>query len=243
MSFRYFIQYSFIALIALSVLTGSKRPMLTRITINSADSLVSTWAVATDKNIKTKTGTSYFWYYNNIIHFTDGGYSGKLLHGTYVSKFPNGQLKIYGQFKYGVKEGEWKQWYANGNIKEIAEYSNGVMHGKHILYNTSNATIIKHYKHGSIHTKKNHRTTAKDTSVHKQNSGGNKHVKKTDSIDKRSRSKKSRDSLERNVERTDTTTKLKSKNRPGNKSQKDSLKHNQRNKTSHHKKADSIRRK
>ncbi len=241
MSRRYTILYAITATLAFSVLTASKRPTLTRITINSADSLVYAWCTIPKNGFKTNVEKTYFWYSNNQILHTDGSFSGKLLHGEYLCKYPNGQMKFSGQFKYGVKEGEWKQWYSNGNIKEIAEYSNGVMHGKHILYNPSNAAIIRHYKHGSIHTKKNNRTTAKDTSVHKQNSGGNKHVKKTDSIDKRSRSKKSRDSIERNVERTDTTTKLKSKNRPGNKSQKDSLKHNQRNKTSHHKKADSIR--
>ena len=38
-------------------------------------------------------------------------------------------MAFEGEFLYGKKIGKWKEYYENGNIKFIGEYSNGKRNG------------------------------------------------------------------------------------------------------------------
>src|ERR1044071_2693369 len=82
--------------------------------INCADSSVHANVVVVSEKIKVNETSVYHWYSKNTIQHTCGGYSGKLLHGTYESFYPNHNLLSKGQFSKGLKEGLWISWFANG---------------------------------------------------------------------------------------------------------------------------------
>ena len=75
---------------------------------------------------KIKNDRYYFWYLKNIIHSTQGGYSGQLLNGHYVAFYPDKNLKEQGNFKNGLKNGEWKSWNPKGDLTSVTEWNEGV---------------------------------------------------------------------------------------------------------------------
>jgi antitoxin component YwqK of YwqJK toxin-antitoxin module len=68
----------------------------------------------------------YYWYSNNQIKTTRGGYSGKLLHGFYTDFYANNSLKEQGRFKMGLKVGEWKAWSGEG-LLVVTTYKHGML--------------------------------------------------------------------------------------------------------------------
>jgi hypothetical protein len=72
-----------------------------------------------------KAALFYFWYYAGGIHCTQGGYSGKLLNGSYNEYYLSKNLKQQGVFKKGLKNGSWKSWNEDGSLKENLQWKNG----------------------------------------------------------------------------------------------------------------------
>jgi hypothetical protein len=81
-----------------------------------------------------ETDRQYFWYGSNIIHITQGGFSGRLLNGEY---YLNKNLKEQGVFNEGLKKGVWKNWDENGNLIQFYTWKDGVKDGKFTLYYNS----------------------------------------------------------------------------------------------------------
>jgi len=77
---------------------------------------------------------TYYWYHQNTINQTQGGFDGKLLEGAYVSFYLNKNLKEEGFFKNGLKEGSWKTWRENGLLIESTTFKAGVKEGKFSSY-------------------------------------------------------------------------------------------------------------
>jgi len=75
---------------------------------------------------KIKNDRYYFWYLPNIIHSTQGGYSGQLLNGHYIAYYPDKNLKEEGDFKTGLKNGEWKTWNSKGDMTSVTNWDEGV---------------------------------------------------------------------------------------------------------------------
>lgn len=73
-----------------------------------------------------KANLFYYWYSANLIHTTQGGYSGDLLNGHYNEYYPNKNLKEQGTFKKGLKNGVWKTWNKNGTINHVENWKNGI---------------------------------------------------------------------------------------------------------------------
>jgi antitoxin component YwqK of YwqJK toxin-antitoxin module len=76
---------------------------------------------------KIKNDRYYYWYLDNVIHSTQGGYNGQLLNGHYTAFYPDKNLKEEGDFKSGLKEGEWKTWNPKGDLKSVTNWRDGVM--------------------------------------------------------------------------------------------------------------------
>ena len=114
------------------------------ITISSQDGQLK-FETTNDLNpkLKPKMDRWYHWYKPHAIHKTAGGYSGRLLEGAYVDQFVDDAMREKGQFKKGLKTGEWRQWYPNGQLKEVAEYKHGVKHGDYISYDQKGNTMIQ----------------------------------------------------------------------------------------------------
>ncbi|HZY40276.1 MAG TPA: hypothetical protein VFE53_26665 [Mucilaginibacter sp.] len=79
------------------------------------------------KDPKIKNDRYYFWYLNNLIHSTQGGYNGQLLNGHYVAFYPDKNLKEQGDFKTGLKDGEWKTWNSKGDLTSVTNWNDGVL--------------------------------------------------------------------------------------------------------------------
>jgi hypothetical protein len=76
---------------------------------------------------KIKNDRYYFWYLNNVIHSTQGGYNGQLLNGHYVAFYPDKNLKEEGDFKRGLKDGEWKTWNPKGDLTSVTDWNEGIL--------------------------------------------------------------------------------------------------------------------
>ncbi len=100
------------------------------------------------------TDKKYYWYSNNQIKITQGGYSGKLLHGPYREFYFNKNLKEQGQFDMGLKVGEWNSWNIQGMLTEKTNFKKGIPEGNYYKYN-GNGSLLEEgrYLHGRIHGK------------------------------------------------------------------------------------------
>ncbi|HEY8781586.1 MAG TPA: hypothetical protein VIM16_08240 [Mucilaginibacter sp.] len=74
---------------------------------------------------KIRNDRYYYWYLNNVIHSTQGGYTGQLLNGHYVAFYPDKNLKEEGDFKRGLKDGEWKTWNRKGDLTSVTTWNEG----------------------------------------------------------------------------------------------------------------------
>src|SRR5665213_873220 len=75
---------------------------------------------------RIKNDRYYFWYLHNIIHSTQGGYSGQLLNGHYTAFYPDKNLKEEGDFKTGLKDGVWKTWNPKGDLTSVTNWDEGI---------------------------------------------------------------------------------------------------------------------
>jgi len=75
---------------------------------------------------KIKNDRYYYWYFNNIIHSTQGGFNGQLLNGHYISFYPDKNLKEEGYFKTGLKDGVWKTWNQKGDLTNVTTWNQGI---------------------------------------------------------------------------------------------------------------------
>ncbi len=76
----------------------------------------------------------YHWFKSQKLHITQGGSAGNLLHGNFQKFHVNGQLAERGEFKYGLKDGEWLTWYESGELESKQIYKKGVLNGSFSTY-------------------------------------------------------------------------------------------------------------
>jgi hypothetical protein len=91
------------------------------------------------KNLKR--GRSYYYYNLQGIHVTKGALIGKPLDKQFVKQDRNGQLIESGTFKNGLKHGEWKRWYDNGEIACIEKWKKGCGIGTKVVYDGQNEVL------------------------------------------------------------------------------------------------------
>jgi antitoxin component YwqK of YwqJK toxin-antitoxin module len=128
---------------------------------------------------KVESDKKYYWIANHEIRSTQGGYSGKLLHGLYLDYYLNNALKEQGLFNMGLKDGNWKSWTeegvllaeinfkngveegnfytytAIGQLKEAGNYKKGKIDGSLKKYITQDSTVIVKYKNGVVQNDRN----------------------------------------------------------------------------------------
>lgn len=120
----------------------------------------------------------YYWYSNNQIKITQGGYSGRLLNGNYKIFYLDRSLKEQGLFENGLKTGMWIKWSQQGKVYERANFKKGLLAGSFFRYNNlgevlesgnyqdgkmqgvwksyvkPDSIILTHYKNGLSYTPK-----------------------------------------------------------------------------------------
>lgn len=98
------------------------------------DKVVQADLVPIESDPAVETDKLYYWSSGNAIHTTQGGFSGKLLNGSYAEYYLNKNLKVRGQFKGGLKDGVWKNWNENGILTELYHWDKGERSGKFELF-------------------------------------------------------------------------------------------------------------
>ena len=103
-----------------------------------------------ERNLRFKDTVFYSWFRAQKIHHTQGQVGGDILDGPFYKYYHSGQLAEQGQYKSGLKVGEWKSWRANGTLVEIFNYADGVLHGRYSLFDeTGNRLHNGKYKRGN----------------------------------------------------------------------------------------------
>lgn len=120
--------------------------------INSKDFIEKiTIARQNPSRLKTNNLRWYYWYLNNSVHFSEGGYSGKLLQGSYISYYKNMNLRSNGNFRNGLMHGVWKSWYESGKAKSVVSWKKGVKQGCSTTYSQDgNTRIEEKYRRGLL---------------------------------------------------------------------------------------------
>ncbi len=77
-----------------------------------------------------KKNKYYFWYKAQSVMSTQGESAGVLLHGEFESFYSNGQLFEKGEFKRGLKKGEWMHWRNDGSLIFTEDWSKGELKAK-----------------------------------------------------------------------------------------------------------------
>lgn len=132
-----------------NILCCNARVSTSPVYINSPDSSVHAHVVNTASACKPQMGRRYYWYNMNTIISSEGGFSGRLLHGNYTSYFHNHNLKSQGNFENGLKHGIWINWFVNGRVKERTRYSHGLVDGHRELYDsTGHLSTRMYYRNG-----------------------------------------------------------------------------------------------
>lgn len=96
----------------------------------------------------------YAWFSGNQIHFTQGGYSGRLLDGAYMEQFNGKGLKLQGDYKKGLMDGKWKAWRMDGSLDSVLFYSSGIPNGKFERYGAAGGLLESgKYQNGKLNGK------------------------------------------------------------------------------------------
>lgn len=99
------------------------------ITLHVGDKHIVTNVLVQKQAFSPELDKLYFWYQNESIHKNKGGYSGFLLHGVYEQFNQFSNMLCQGSFSIGCKVGNWKYWYANGQLKCLEQWTKGKRNG------------------------------------------------------------------------------------------------------------------
>lgn len=89
------------------------------------------------KTMKTfENHKMYYWFKSGEIHKSLSASGGLVLHENYIKHYRTNQLAEQGRFNYGLKDGVWKEWFENGNMKSELIWSNGYRHGTYVAYDS-----------------------------------------------------------------------------------------------------------
>src|ERR1700743_640462 len=98
-----------------------------RVRITEKDQTILAQINPINSTPKIKSGLFYYWYSANGIHYSQGGFSGKLLNGTYNEFYADKNLKQQGAFNNGLKDGIWKSWNEDGTLSSDTKWKNGLV--------------------------------------------------------------------------------------------------------------------
>jgi antitoxin component YwqK of YwqJK toxin-antitoxin module len=103
-------------------------------------------------SFETEDNCFYYWYDNNAIHKSQGGFDGLLLNGQMKEFSLNDDLNREGHFKAGAREGKWRHWHKNGYLQKVQEWQDGKKDGELRLYNKEGQLVKKaEYKNDKLH--------------------------------------------------------------------------------------------
>lgn len=97
----------------------------------------------TDKVVTPKSEREYYWFKGGLIHKSEYGTGGELLHKDFYKYYHSNQLAETGQYKCGLKEGYWKTWFENGALQSEVYWSSGQRDGSYYMYDQTGFLVEK----------------------------------------------------------------------------------------------------
>lgn len=94
------------------------------------------------KEINVKENRRYFWFKSGQINSSVGNYDGDIVHGSFTKTSQSNKLVEKGDFKLGLKSGEWQSWDRYGSIHESIHYFQGIRNGDYKKYDSDGSVII-----------------------------------------------------------------------------------------------------
>lgn len=120
-----------IALGTFTILASEAKPTRTRIRAVLPDRTVETFALEKYR-VRPQPGLEYHWWKGQRLQSTVGGLAGALLDGPYAEYTTTGQLITQGEMRKGLRHGEWRNWDAQGKLRDITVWRNGRVHSKQL---------------------------------------------------------------------------------------------------------------
>lgn len=143
-----------------------------KIVIERGDQILKFEVQEDDKEVKAQADILYTWFSHHKIHTTRGDFNGDLLHGEFIIVNKERDLMEKGTFKYGQKNGIWKVWYADGEIKSLYKYKNGKKNGTCVDYDDMGDPVSKvKYVKGELHGKSIKYTEFEEPTIEKFKNG------------------------------------------------------------------------
>lgn len=85
---------------------------------------------------------TYYSEFDGTVRIREPYNQGKL-HGTVRSYFPSGPVSEEMEWKDGVKQGEWKQYYDDGSLRLESWYEQGMLNGPYRVYYPDSILKVK----------------------------------------------------------------------------------------------------
>ena len=119
--------------------------MIREIVLSNSDSTV-TFYILIKNNSKhdLKNNVNYYWYVPETINKNKGGFAGNLLHGEYIVADNKNRLVTNGSFSEGLKNGIWKTWWDNGELRSSVEWKDGMEDGTANYYD-KNGNLLEYF--------------------------------------------------------------------------------------------------
>lgn len=120
------------------------------IILRTNEGTIRTQVSGEKKRVCTKPGRFYYGYYLNSLYCKQGELQGKPLNGEFKRYDLKDNIIESGNFKYGVKDGLWKQLTPNGTLTETSEYLQGLPDGQRIIYKNGKPDLLERYRKGKL---------------------------------------------------------------------------------------------
>lgn len=131
-----------------------------KVRIVSGDRVIQADIKPTKDALEADPEKLYYWYSANVIHTTQGGFSGRLLNGDYREYYANKNLRELGEFNNGLKEDIWKSWTENGVLTQLYTWKRGIKSGAFSIYEETG-------KPSQMGTYRNNQLNGKLTKIYK----------------------------------------------------------------------------
>jgi len=129
---------------------------------------IDCYVLIEDSKVACDIDKTYYWFKAGEIHTSQSSAGGKLLHDRYVKYFRSNQMAENGSFHYGLKDGTWKTWYKNGQLKTFVEWHKGAKNGKYTTFDDLGNELEKGKYKNNVKSGQWINVKEKDTLVYKK---------------------------------------------------------------------------
>lgn len=140
------------ALQALAFLTGALSLSAQEERVwTAADSSYAFSVLGEDRDTRFEDDRVYYSFHDHQIKHNQGGAQGDLLTGTFTVTDRAGNIMRLGEFKKGLKHGDWFTWDSEGKLIRKEQYRHGLLHGSLYRYESGERVEEQRFRQGRRH--------------------------------------------------------------------------------------------